>query len=375
MAKQPIAGIQFEDGAFLGLVLAVTIAFGFVLEPFFGAILWSLVLAILFGPLHDKLLAKMPGRPNSAAALTLLIILLIVIIPTILLGIMIAQELISFYGLIQSGDVNLAALFAKAIAMLPGWVTQRLEAAGLADFPAVLHSVTQGLSGSIQQIAGRALLVGQGTFNFLLMLSLMLYLTFFLLRDGDVLVRRIVGAVPLDAIHVEAVIRNFTVVIRATVKGSLVVAIVQGALGGIIFSLLGIQGALLWGVVMGAFSLIPAVGTGIVWVPVALYLLASGAYVEGAILAFCGMFVIGMVDNILRPILVGRDTRMPDYLVLFSTLGGLQVFGISGFIIGPVIAALFIGTWNIFTETWRKDGDETAQAQGDPPARKPAKGA
>jgi predicted PurR-regulated permease PerM len=130
----------------------------------------------------------------------------------------------------------------------------------------------------------------------------------------------------------------------------MVVAIVQGIIGGVCFWAIGINGAMLWGILMGAFSLLPAVGTGIVWVPVAIFLLATGAIWQGLALVFCGVAVIGMVDNVLRPILVGRETRMPDYVVLISTLGGLDLFGFNGLIIGPVIAALFIAIWNIFTD-------------------------
>lgn len=378
MSGEPTHRIRFEDGAFLALVLVVTIAFGMVLRPFFGAILWALILALLFGPLNKRILARYPRRENTAALLTLLVILLIVIIPAILLTAALIQEFLLVYNQIQSGEINIPVMFEKAMASLPRWLSSWLASAGWTDFSTVRDSISEGLSGQVQTLAGRALLVGQGTFNFLLMLGIMLYLTFFLLRDGDALQRRVVGAIPLERHQRDAVVRNFTVVIRATVKGSLVVAIVQGVIGGLVFWALGINGALLWGVVMGAFSLIPAVGTGIVWVPVAFYLFATGAYIKGAILVFCGVFVIGLVDNFLRPILVGRDTRMPDYVVLISTLGGLQLFGVSGFVIGPVVAALFIGTWNIFTRTWRKpspDGTaETIEVPAPPRKRRGAMG-
>ncbi len=124
----------------------------------------------------------------------------------------------------------------------------------------------------------------------------------------------------------------------------------QGIIGGVVFWALDIRAALLWGVVMGLLSLVPAIGTGLIWVPVAIYLFATGAIVKGAILVACGVLVIGMVDNVLRPLLVGKDTRMPDYVVLISTLGGISVMGINGFIVGPVIAAMFIAAWGIFTD-------------------------
>jgi len=177
----------------------------------------------------------------------------------------------------------------------------------------------------------------------------MLYLLFFFIRDGRELVARIRQAIPLSEAHKRRLFNKFTRVVRATVKGNIVVAVTQGALGGIIFAVLGISGALLWGVLMAFLSLLPAVGAALIWTPVAIYFLMSGAILQGVILTLYGVLVIGLVDNILRPILVGKDTKMPDYVVLISTLGGLALFGLNGFVIGPLVAALFISTWGLFT--------------------------
>src|SRR5690606_13847821 len=132
------------------------------------------------------------------------------------------------------------------------------------------------------------------------------------------------------------------------VKGNIVVAATQGMLGGLIFWALGIQGALLWGVIMAVLSLLPAVGAALIWLPVAIYFLATGAIWQGIVLILFGVLVIGLVDNILRPILVGKDTKIPDYVILISTLGGLSVFGLNGFVLGPLFAALFIACWDLF---------------------------
>ena len=141
---------------------------------------------------------------------------------------------------------------------------------------------------------------------------------------------------------------KFTTVVRATVKGNLLIAAIQGALGGVAFWFLGVNGALLWGVLMALMSLLPAVGAALVWVPVALYFFFTGAYWQCIALAAWGVLVIGLVDNLLRPILVGKDTRMPDYVVMITTLGGLAVFGINGFVLGPAIAAMFMAVWHIY---------------------------
>ncbi|ODT90554.1 MAG: AI-2E family transporter [Sphingobium sp. SCN 64-10] len=342
--------VRFEDGFFLVLVLVVSVAFALVLEPFFVAVLWGLIAAILFNPLNRRVLAAIPGHRNSAAALTLLLIVAVIIVPAILLTLALVNEASVFYGKVQSGQINFADLFAQVQARLPDWVVHYLERFGLTDFAALQARLDAGLAASFRTIATRAVIIGQGAFSLLVALSVTLYLTYFLLRDGDTLADRVMNMTPLHPAQREALMRQFVTVIRATIKGSIVVAILQGLIGGIVFWLLDVEGALLWGVMMGFFSLLPAIGTGLVWVPVAIYLLATGAIAKGLILVFCGLFVIGMVDNLLRPILVGRDARLPDYVVLISTLGGIELFGFSGIVIGPVIAALFLATWTIVAD-------------------------
>jgi predicted PurR-regulated permease PerM len=199
-----------------------------------------------------------------------------------------------------------------------------------------------------QFVATKALNIGQNTFDLIVNLSIVLYLLFFLVRDGDDLARRIKTAVPLHADQQHELFTRFTTVIRATVKGNVVVAIVQGALGGMIFWFLGVHAPVLWAVLMALLSLLPAVGSALVWLPVAIYFLVTGAIWEGIVLIAFGVLVIGLVDNVLRPILVGKDTKMPDYVVLISTLGGMAIFGLNGFVIGPVIAAMFMAVWDIF---------------------------
>ena len=157
-------------------------------------------------------------------------------------------------------------------------------------------------------------------------------------------------AIPLNAPDKRDLFAKFTTVIRATVKGNILVAVAQGALGGLAFWYLDVHGALLWAVLMAFLSLLPAIGAALVWGPVALFFLATGEVGKGIGLAVFGTVVIGLVDNLLRPLLVGKDIRMPDYLVLISTIGGMAIFGINGFVIGPVIAAIFLSVWGIFAE-------------------------
>jgi predicted PurR-regulated permease PerM len=203
----------------------------------------------------------------------------------------------------------------------------------------------------MKAIASQALTVSQSTLDFVVSLGVMLYLLFFLLRDGQALVLRMKKAIPLRAEQQNALFANFTVVIRATVKGDIFVAILQGAMGGLAFWFLGVRAALLWAVLMAFLSLLPAIGAALVWLPVAIYFLATGSLWHGIFLIVYGVLVIGLVDNLLRPMLVGKATKIPDYIVLISTLGGIQSFGLHGFIVGPVIAAMFLAAWDIFSES------------------------
>jgi predicted PurR-regulated permease PerM len=353
---------RFDNAGFAVLVLLVTLAFVWLSLPYFGAILWGVVAAIVFAPVNRRLFYRLNGRRNLAAGLTLLLILAAVIVPAILIGISLVQEAASVYNGLQTGEIDPAAMFESMRSLLPDWARRQLDSRGLSDFEGVRATVIAGVSAGLQNIVSRALVVGQGALSFLAALGVMLYLTFFLLRDGGTMGRKIRAAVPLRPDVRDALIAYFVIVVRATMKGTVVVAIVQGFVGGVIFSFLGVEGAILWGVLMGFFSLLPAVGTAIVWVPVAIYLLAVGAIWQGVVLIAAGVLIIGMIDNILRPILVGQDTRMPDFVVLIATLAGLELFGLNGFIIGPVIAALFIAVWKIVAQLQGADGAEVVEA-------------
>jgi len=226
-----------------------------------------------------------------------------------------------------------------------------LDRFGLIDFDTLQRRLVAALTLGSQFIASRALGIGQDTFEFVAGLFITLYLAFFLVRDGEALLRDLRRAIPLAPEHTHDLLDKFTTVLRATVKGNLLVAAIQGALGGLAFWFLGVGGALLWAVLMAFLSLVPAVGAALVWVPVAAYFLVTGAIWKGVALTAYGVLVIGLVDNLLRPVLVGKDTRMPDYLVMITTLGGMAVFGLNGFVLGPAIAAMFIAVWHIHVAT------------------------
>lgn len=345
---------KIETQFFLTMLVLVSLAFLGVLKPFFGPIFWAGAIAIIFAPIQNWLRKKLPGRPNINALLTLMFCLVIVIIPIVFTVTSVVAQVADFYRLVEANQLDLSKYLQKvqdAFPELQSWLTR---------FGVDFDSVKQGAAAAVMAIgkfiAQHSLSIGQNAFGFALSAGVMLYVAFFFLRDGDQLVQLLYRALPLGDEREQLLFDKFAEVTRATVKGNVVVAIVQGSIGGIAFAALGIGGALLWGVVMAVASMLPAIGAALIWAPVAIYLFATTAYVKGTILVIVGAFGIGLIDNILRPILVGRDTKLPDYLVLLSTLGGLVLFGINGFVIGPLIAALFIAFWGIFIREFQEPG-------------------
>jgi predicted PurR-regulated permease PerM len=298
--------------------------------------------------LYRWLLRRLSGRRSLAAVLTILTVLVIVILPLAGIAASLAREAAAFYDRLQSGEVNPGVYFHGLFDALPTWITGLLDRFGMIDFETLQKRLVTALAEGSQFIATQAVNIGQNTFEFLANLCITLYLAFFLIRDGDDVARTVRNAIPLEPAHKKELIARFATVIRATVKGNLLVAAIQGALGGVAFWFLGVTGAILWGVLMAFLSLLPAIGAALVWVPVAIYFFISGNTWQGVALLAWGVLVIGLIDNLLRPILVGKDTQMPDYVVMITTLGGMAVFGINGFVIGPAIAAMFIAVWHIY---------------------------
>lgn len=348
---------SFEDTTFLLLIVVVTVAFGWILQPFYGAILWAIVGAVIFAPLYRRLL-RSTLKPTLAAAMSVLLVTAIVIIPLAMVTASLVREASGLYAKVQSGEINFGSYVQQVFDALPGWIRGLLERVNLSDLSALRDNLSSGLMKGGQVLAPQALSIGLNTFDFLLGLGIMLYLLFFLLRDGASLADRLKRAIPLREDQKAALFSRFAVVVRATVKGGILVAIVQGTLGGFAFWFLGVRASLLWAVLMTFLSLLPAIGAGIVWIPVAIYFLATGSIWQGLFLIGWGVLVIGLIDNLLRPFLVGKDTKLPDYVVLLSTLGGIQVFGLNGFVIGPVIAAMFMVAWESFAASRQVPLDE-----------------
>jgi len=356
----PIRSPTLEHKSLLALVGLFTIAFLFVLLPLAGAVLWAVFIAIVFWPLQLRVRERMIRRPTWAALFTLLMIVVIVILPLAMVSASVVEQASVLYQKVRSGEMQPLQFLQNGLASLPDWAQGVLQRFGLTDVPAMQKRVTELLGRSSQVITAGLLGIGQHTLDFVVAFFIMLYVLFFLLRDGDALSARIALAVPLQPAQTNTLLTQFVTVVRATVKGNIVVALIQGLLGGLAFWVLGLPGPALWGALMALLSLLPAVGAALVWLPVALYYFFTGQLLQGLGLTAWGVLVIGLVDNVLRPILVGRDTRMPDYLVLVATVGGIALFGLNGFVIGPVIAAMFLVSWNLLTTVRQQEAAGSA---------------
>ncbi len=349
-APDPLRSPQLEHRSLAWLAVGLSAAFALILWPFLGAVLWAVFIAIVFEPVHRQVLRQVgTARRNLGALLTLSVVVLVVILPLILVGTAVVQEAAAVVQQVRSGEIDFGSYLQRLIDALPGWMRSILDRFGIVNLAALQRQLTTLLAGSGQFITTHLVGLGQNTLDFVVALFVMLYVLFFLLRDGRALTDSIGRHLPLRREHSQRLMAQFVTVVRATVKGNIVIALIQGLLGGIAFAVLGLPGALLWGTLMALLSLLPAVGAAMVWAPVAAWYLFHGEIGPAVGLTLWGVLAIGLVDNFLRPILVGKDTRMPDYLVLVATLGGIAVFGINGFVIGPVIAAMFLMGWNLLT--------------------------
>lgn len=346
---------SFPQIFFLLIVLIVTAAFLGLIGGFLMAVFWAVVFAILFHNRYEKFLKRMPGKPNTAAGLTLGFILLVVIIPLTVIGIAVVNEAAEVYLKIDESDFSVAEQIESLQEQIPV-LEKTLGRFGL-DIAKVKENLISLLTNGTRIIATSAVTATQNIFGFLVNFTIMLYILFFFLRDGKRLVQELVWVLPIGDEQEWTLLMRFESVARATVKGSLLVAIIQGTIGGLIFAVLGIPAAFLWGVIMVLASLLP-IGSAIIWGPWALALFLQGFIVKAVILVLVGAILIGLMDNLLRPRLVGQDTKMPDYLILLSTLGGLTWFGLSGFVIGPIIAALFITCWEMLGREYGEPHDQ-----------------
>jgi predicted PurR-regulated permease PerM len=357
-APQAAAGaLRFQQAFLLALALGISVVFFLVIRPFFLAILLAAVFAGLAYPLYEWI--EVRTGPRRAGALTLVILLLLVGLP-----------LAGFLTLVTTEAVQISQ-GAEAWFQEEG---RRAEVGALiARIPFADRFLPEGgeLVAQAREAAGRTgpLLMGvlaaatRGTLSFLLQLFVLCFALFYFLVDGPTILRTILHYIPLDPGQKEELLERFVSVTRATVRGSLLIGIIQGGVAGLAFWVAGVPGPAFWGTVMVVLSIIPAIGAGLIWFPAVVYLFLMGNVAAGiGLLIWCAI-VVSSIDNFLRPRLIGRDARMSDLLILISTLGGILLFGVVGFIVGPIVAALFVTVWHIYGEAFRS---WLPQGGGDP---------
>lgn len=337
-----------QNRSFIILIAVVTLAFGWVLWPLFGAVFWAVMFAIVLDPITRRIMRAQSPRRNLAALTVLAGFVLLIILPLMLIVTAVVNEAAGLIAAVQAGTINPHEMFRSLVNALPAWFKSVLLNLDLGNFTAVQTAISTSLDDWISSSAPAMLNIGQNFVGLFVSLGVMLYLMFFLFRDGDSILARVKAAVPMDPALLDNLLATFTLVVRATVRGDILVALLQGCLGGFGLWILGIHGIILWTVLMSFLSLFPVFGAALVWGPISLYLLANGQVWQGIVLILYGILVISLIDNIARPWLVGQATRMPDYIVLISTIGGIATFGMQGFITGPVVAAMFIAVWTTF---------------------------
>ncbi len=334
---------------FFGLLAGTTFMFFYMLGGYLLTVLWAVVIALMFTPVYKYLKRAFNGRASAAAASTVFLVVLVVLIPLISVGGIVVSESLSLYeNLSQESTDFTASGFMARISKF----TSYLEPYGISQ-KNVESRIRESAATVSKSVASSLLVFSQTTLSFLIQVVVMLYLLFFFLRDGKKIELLVRHHLPLEDSYERQLVNRFSDTTQAVIKGTLLISIVQGFIGGILFWLVGIPDPVLWGVTMGVLAIIPVLGTSSVWLPAAIILMVTGSVWSGIIIILVGTLIISSVDNFLRPVLVGRSTKMPDSLVLLSTIGGLATFGVSGFIIGPIIAALFLSLWTIFEEKYR----------------------
>jgi predicted PurR-regulated permease PerM len=331
------------------LVFIISALFLSMIREFLMAILLAGIFSAMAQPVFRKIVPLLGGRLNVSSLLTLILFSLVVLLPlTGLLGIITTQA-------VKVGQ-SVTPWVQKQIAE-PGAFTEYLQKIPLYEEMRPYHDQiirkAGELASRISAFLVNSLSAGAvGTVNFIFTFFIFLYSSYFFLIDGRVLLDRILYYLPLEEQEEKRLLDRFTSVTRATLKGTAVIGILQGGLAGLAFAVVGIEAAVFWGTIMTVLSIIPAVGSALVWLPAAIILAIGGHYFKAVgLVLFCG-FVVGGLDNVLRPRLVGKDIQMHDLMIFFSTLGGIAMFGVIGFVVGPIIAALFVTVWDLYGEAF-----------------------
>jgi predicted PurR-regulated permease PerM len=329
----------------LVLVLVISFLFLKMIRSFLMALLFAGIFASLAQPLYRRMVKLLRGRRRAAALVVLALVVVVVLVPLVgMLGLVTAEA-------IKVGDTVVPWVQDKVNhpELVMGWLQTLPFYDRLAPYQDdLLTRAGQAVEFLSKLLIGGLSAATTGTLNFLFMLVVLLYAMYFFLQQGGRLISLILYYLPLEDAEERLLLDKFSSVTRATLKGTAVIGLIQGTLAGAAFAIAGLPSAIFWGALMVVMSVIPGIGIGLIWIPAAIVLIAGGKVLPGILLAvFCGG-VVGSVDNVLRPRLVGKDTQMPELLIFLSTLGGVTMFGMLGLVIGPILAALFVTVWEIY---------------------------
>lgn len=314
-----------------------------MIQPFLGVIAWSTVLVIVFFPVHKRL-AKRIKRPSLAALVSCLLVILIILVPVTLITLAIVNEISGALQSLQAMVNYVLDPNSRLTGPVFNFISRFVDISQLRSEEFLLARL-RGISG---QIAGQTIGFLGGLASFVVQMFFVIFTMYYFFRDGENISRTIRDALPLDREQADSIMSRTREVIDASVYGVISIAIIQGTLGGLAFWVLGLPSAIIWGVVMTFLSMVPMLGAFLVWVPAAIYLALTGHWVKALLLALWGTLVIGMVDNFLRPKLVGSRTRLHELVIFFAVLGGLNVFGVLGVVLGPVVAAVTLALVDVY---------------------------
>ncbi|MGQ9830301.1 MAG: AI-2E family transporter [Thermochromatium sp.] len=327
------------------MTLAISALFLAMIQPFLMTLLLAGIFSALLRPFYLRLQAWLGCSAWLASLLTLLLLAVVVLIPSVLLITVLVGQAFDISQLIMAwvrGLIEDPSDFLAVLQHLP-FYEELIEHRSL-----ILQQAAQAATLISKRLVDGVSSLTLKTVNVVFLTFVLFYSLFFLLMDGPKFILKLLYYLPLKARDQHLLLDKFTSVTRATLKGSLLIGVLQGGLAGVAFAVAGIDNAVFWGTVMAILSLIPNVGTSLVWGPASIILIVQGAVVKGVLLAlFCGL-IVGSLDNLLRPILVGKDTRMHELMIFCSTLGGLLMFGLPGLLVGPVIASLLLSIWEIY---------------------------
>lgn len=341
---------KFRNYTLLGSLILVSGMLIYILQPFFYPLFWAAVIASLFYPIYKRISALL--KPSLGAFFTLFLIIIIVLLPLSLIVTLLIKELIGIFNYLNSFQGQVGSFLQSIngfIHSFPYFSNFKINDTVIAQqINEISKSIIGFLYESIKSLT-------QNSLEFFVLFVLMLYSMFFFLRDGDRMLKKIMFILPLGKKYERLLYEKFLSTAGSTIKSTILLGGLQGLLGGLLFFITGVPSPLIWGITMAVLGAIPLTGTFLIWLPAGVFMLLTGHLWQGIVILVAGLSIVSTVDNMLRPMIVGKDLQMHPVLVLFSTLGGLIAFGLSGFVIGPLIAALCQTLWNLYEEYYHTE--------------------